>query len=197
MAKRLNRFTKDDVILNDVPPIELKETIEPLNTLDDTTELSAFDIDTIDSFNTPQENDTENLKHKISFKMTLVFLMILIIFALCGGIAYFILTSPTESHIESSYVKEIVYSDEDKQKMLESINTYLSDIYGDKYEKASVSDLNVTETEGIIEISDFYVHLTSADNSPTLTTNFELNFNSETNDYSVTSYIITDAIYPD
>lgn len=202
MAKRLNRFDKEkEIKLEEKPIEEKKEIIEnPASsdvTLENTTELPILDIAEFSKEEDEVPTYVEESRH-MHFKAVIIFfLSILVIASLV--LAGYILLKPVEkkeSIQASSYATPIAFNDEEKQQMLDSINSYLYGLYGTEYSVPSIDEITPSGDENLACIDDFRVSLTTASNSPTLITRFSLSYNAERNSYDVVDYLIRDTEYP-
>lgn len=205
MAKRLNRFENKE----EIKPIkEEKENIIengefPVEKLDNTAELPVLNKEEvlkeeIDDISLEEEPDYVVQSKSMHLKsVAIFFLSILVIGSL--ALAGYIVLKPEEKKPTiqaSSYATPISYSDEDKQKMLDSINNYLSGIYGTEYSIPSIEEFNPSVNGDSAVITDFRVTLTTADNSPTLVTRFTLSYNEELGIFNVDEYVIESTEYP-
>lgn len=205
MAKRLNRFEHKE----EIKPIEevQENVIEngefPVEKLDNTAELpllnkeEAFEEESND-ISLEEEPDYVVQSKSMHLKsIAIFFLSILVIGSL--ALAGYIVLKPEEKKTTiqaSPYATPITYTDEDKQKMLDSINNYLSGIYGTEYSIPSIEEFNSSVSGDSAVIDDFRVTLTTADNSPTLITRFTLSYNEELGIFNVDEYVIESTEYP-
>jgi hypothetical protein len=202
MAKRLNRFDKEvqeKAIVTTSEPKEIieekplvEEVKEPDISFEDTAELPIISEEDY----VPQE---ENLKRKIDIKMHIIvalFFLIVVGCLLCGYFLYKQMKEPTSSN--NTNITETIneFSNDDKLKMVDAVDTYLQDIYGGNFVSLNVDEFEATGSKESVTLNDYKVPLTSADNSPTLSTRFQLVL-SENGTYEVVDYTILSAEYPE
>lgn len=204
MAKRLNRFDKEKEVKQVEEILEEKEEVIENSkssdvTFDNTAELPILDIAEFSESNETETPAYVKETRHMHFKAIAIFLLsVIVIVSLV--LAGYIFLKPVEEKKESiqasSYATPIVFNDEEKQQMLDSINSYLYGIYGSEYSIPSIDEFNPTGDKDLASIDDFRVALTTADNSPTLIARFTLSYNNDTSSYDVVDYLIRDTEYP-
>lgn len=202
MAKRLNRFDKgvqEKAIvvspkskenIEEKPLVE--ETKKPDISFEDTAELPIISEEDY----VPQE---ENLKRKIDIKMHIIVTLLFLIVVgclLCGYFLYKQMKEPVSSNNINITETSDEFSNDEKLKMVDAVDTYLQDIYGGNFISLNTDEFEATGSKENVTLNDYKVPLTSADNSPTLNTRFQLVL-SENGTYEVVDYTILSAEYPE